>query len=145
MKLTQAVTRALGAAALILVSGLAVTSPAAATFTCNQDTGICTDDSIVQTPLGQVDISVSASNVVTVHLTPLQPRTSVVGIPQGHPPSPIKSGFVRTSVETIGGTVDIDTTQQGNANLAIISIHPPSPCRAITQGDTVVFTPRALG
>ncbi len=26
-------------------------------------------------------------------------------------------------------------------NLAIISIHPPGPCRVATSGTTVVFTP----
>jgi hypothetical protein len=45
-------------------------------------------------------------------------------------------------VVTTGGTVFIDTVRRGPVHLAIISIHPPSPCRAITRGNTVVFTPR---
>ena len=145
MKFTPAVTRALGAAALTIVYGLGLMAPASATFTCNQDSGVCTDDSVVDTPLGQVDVSASESNVVTVHLTPRYAHTQVIGVPRSHPPSPIRSGFVRTSVMTTGGTVDIDTIHRGPANVAIISIHPPSPCRATTQGSTVVFTPRAQG
>lgn len=145
MKTRQMVAVALGATVLALVTSVGLMSPAVATFTCNQDTGVCTDDSTVDTPLGQVDVSVSETNVVTVHLTPLYPRTSVVGIPQSHPPSPIRSGFTRTSVATIAGTVDIDTAQQGSTNVALISFHPPSPIRVSSTGTTVVFTPRALG
>lgn len=143
MKIRQMVTVALGATVLALVTSAGLMSPAAATFTCNQDSGVCTDDSVVDTPLGQVDVSVSESNVVTVHLTPRFTRTFVIGIARALPPGPPTRGFARSSVETTGGTVFIDTIQRGPAHVAIISIHPPSPCRAVTRGDTVVFTPRA--
>jgi hypothetical protein len=142
MKIKQTVMGALSATVFALVINVGLITPAEATFTCNQDSGVCTDDSVADTPLGQVQVSASESNVVTVHLTPLYPRTVVVGIARSHPPSPIRSGVVRTSVATTGGTVDIDTIHRGSANVAIISIHPPSPCRAVTRGSTVVFTPR---
>lgn len=137
-------TAALGVAFIALVTSAGLMSPAFATFTCNQDTGVCTDESVVDTPIGPVDVSVSESQVVTVHLTPTYPHTVVKGVARSHPPSPIKSGFVRTSVVTTGGTIDIDTRHRSKANIAIISIHPPSPCRATTTGSTVVFTPRSL-
>ena len=129
-------------AALACVFGFLTAAPVAATFTCNQDSGVCTDDSVVQTPLGQVDISVSDRNVVTVHLTPIYRRTLVLGIAQSLLPGPPTiPGYSRTSVVTIGGTVYIDTIQAGPVNVAVISIHPPSPCRVSTSGSTVVFTP----
>ncbi len=143
MKIVQSLKVVLAATVLAIAGGLAFMAPASATFTCNQDSGVCTDDSVVDTPLGQVDVSVSDTNVVTVHLTPLYPRTSIVGIPQSHPPSPIRSGFTRTSVVTIAGTVDIDT-KTGSENVALISFHPPSPCRVTSTGTTVVFTPQSL-
>jgi hypothetical protein len=129
-------------AALACVFGLLTAAPVAATFTCNQDSGVCTDDSVVQTPLGQVDISVSDRNVVTVHLAPIYRGTLVLGIARSYPPGPPTTpGYSRTSVVTTGGTVYIDTIHAGPLNVAVISIHPPSPCRVSTSGTTVVFTP----
>jgi hypothetical protein len=101
----------------------------------------------VQTPLGPVTIAVSAANVVTVQLTPTAPSTFVIGIPFAIPPGPPGlPGYARTSITTAGGEVDIDTflaPANGFAlpNLAIVSIHPPGPCRVRTSGTTVVFTP----
>lgn len=142
MSIKVLIVRSIASMSLVVAAGAAFTAPASATFTCNQDSGICTDDSTVQTPLGLVDISVSAANVVTVHLSPIYPRTQVQGVAQSYPPGPpARSGYTRTSVETIGGTVNIDTSQAGPENVAIISIHPPVPIRASTTGNTVVFTP----
>lgn len=57
------------------------------------------------------------------------------------------SNVSRTTVVTTGGTVFIDSAYPPGPptrpGLAIISIHPPSPCRANnTSPNTVVFTPR---
>jgi hypothetical protein len=88
--------------------------------------------------------------VVTVHLDPIAPNTLVFGIPFAYPPGPPSlPGYTRTTISTTGGLVNIDTIQippgppgrYAVPNLAVISIHPPSHCRARTTGTTVVFTP----
>jgi hypothetical protein len=103
-----------------------------------------------QTPVGPVTIAVSAANVVTVQLLPTTPSTQVIGIPFAIPPGPPGlPGYARTSITTAGEVVDIDTflAPPGTANrfalpdLAIVSIHPPGPCRVRTSATTVVFTP----
>jgi hypothetical protein len=125
-------------------------SPASAASVCDPGTDICAITDTVQTPLGPVTIAVSAANVVTVQLTPTAPSTLVIGIPFAIPPGPpALPGYARTSITTAGGMVNIDTflTPPGAAswfalpNLAIVSIHPPGPCRVQTSGTTVVFTP----
>lgn len=106
----------------------------------------------ISTPLGTADVTVSATNVVTVVFTPTDPvHTYVVGVPFSYPPG---FGFARNSLVTAGGTVNIDTVSlpPGSpsfgrfTSLAVISIHPPSPCRlTLTRSATstvVVFTPR---
>jgi hypothetical protein len=104
----------------------------------------------VQTPLGPVTVAVTAGNVVTVQLTPTAPNTLAFGIPFAVPPGPPGlPGYARTSITTAGGVVNIDTfllppgppNQIALPNLAIVSIHPPNPCRVHTTGTTVVFTP----
>lgn len=145
-RVTAPVATVSAVAALIAVSGLSLATSAVADCSTNTDT--CTVDTWnAQTPLGPVDITVSPTNVVTVHMTTTNPYTWVIGIPFALPPAPpTVPGYTRTTVVTTGGTVSIDTlsppgpsTQPG---LAIIGIHSPSPCRANTTGTTVVFTPR---
>lgn len=133
-------------ATAIAVSSLSLASSAVADCTTNTDT--CTVDSwYAQTPLGPVDITVSASHVVTVHLSATNPYTKVFGIPVAFPPGPTAlPGYSRTTVDTTGGTVFIDSAFPSGPTrpgLTIISIHPPSPCRANTSQTTVVFTPRS--
>jgi hypothetical protein len=144
-------------ASLLLVAGLTVSattalaaSPARAASVCAPGADICVITNAAQTPLGPVTIAVSAANVVTVQLTPTAARTLVIGIPFAFPPGPpTLPGYARTSVTTAGGVVNIDTflAPPGAANsfappdLAIVSIHPPGPCRVQTSGTTVVFTP----
>ncbi len=141
-------------ASLLLAGGLTLSamtafaaSPARAASVCDPGTDICVITDTVQTQLGPVTIAVSAANVVTVQLTPTVPRTLVLGIPVAIPPGPPGlPGYTRTSVATAGGVVNIDTflAPIGAANwfaLAIVSIHPPSPCLVRTSGATVVFTP----
>jgi hypothetical protein len=144
-------------ASLLLAAGLTLSamtvfaaSPASAASVCDPGTDICAITDTVQTPLGPVTIAVSAANVVTVQLTPTAPSTLVIGIPFAIPPGPpALPGYARTSITTAGGMVNIDTflTPPGAAswfalpNLAIVSIHPPGPCRVQTSGTTVVFTP----
>jgi hypothetical protein len=126
-----------------------VAAPASAASVCDPGTDICVITDTVQTPLGPVTIAVNAANVVTVQLTPTVPRTLVIGIPFAIPPGPpALPGYARTSITTAGGVVNIDTFLAPPAasrfalpNLAIVSIHPPSPCRVRTGGTTVVFTP----
>jgi hypothetical protein len=144
-------------ASLLLSAGLTVgavaafAAPASAASACEPgaDTCVVIPD-IVQTPVGLVTITVSAQNVVTVQLTPTDPNTVVAGVPVAFPPGPpTLPGYARTSVTTAGGVVNIDTFlippgppgRIALPNLAIISIHPPSPCRVRTSGTTVVFTP----
>jgi hypothetical protein len=144
-------------ASLLLVAGLTVSamtalaaSPANAASVCAPGADICVITDAAQTPLGPVTIAVSAANVVTVQLTPTATRTLVIGIPFAFPPGPpTLPGYARTSITTAGGVVNIDTflAPPGATNsfappdLAIVSIHPPGPCRVQTSGTTVVFTP----
>ena len=144
-------------ASLLLIAGLTVSattalaaSPASAASVCAPGTDTCVITDAVQTPLGPVTIAVSATNVVTVQLTPTAPSTLVIGIPFAFPPGPpTLPGYARTSIATAGGVVNVDTflTPPGAANgfalpdLAVVSIHPPGPCRVRTSGTTVVFTP----
>jgi hypothetical protein len=144
-------------ASLLLAAGLTVSamtalaaSPASAASVCAPGADICVITDSVQTPVGLVTIAVTAANVVTVQLTPAAPRTLVAGIPFAFPPGPpTLPGYARTSITTAGGVVSIDTflVPSGAANslalpdLAIVSIHPPGPCRVRTSGTTVVFTP----
>jgi hypothetical protein len=141
-------------ASLLLAAGLTLSamtvfaaSPASAASVCDPGTDICAITDTVQTPLGPVTIAVSAASVVTVQLSPAAPRTLVFGIPFAIPPGPPGlPGYARTSITTAGGVVNIDTflAPPGVASwfaLAIISIHPPGPCRVGTSGTTVVFTP----
>lgn len=140
--------------------GVGVTAASAATV-CDPggDTCVVTPDT-VQTPLGLVSVTVSASNTVTVHLDPTSTDTLVVGVAFTLPAAIFAvctDEHVRTTISTSGGLVTIDTIQLppgppchlGLANLvlpnlAIISLHPPGPCRVRTTGTTVVFTPRTL-
>jgi hypothetical protein len=125
--------------------------PASAATTCDVGADFCVvGTQTVQTPLGPVTVTVSTTNVVTVQLAPTTPDTLVFGVPFGIPPGPPGlPGYARTSISTTGGLINIDTVlwPQGSPshftapNLAIISIHPPGPCRARTSGMTVVFTP----
>jgi hypothetical protein len=125
-------------------------SPASAASVCDPGADSCVITDSVNTPLGPVTIAVSAANVVTVQLTPTAPGTLVVGIPFAVPPGPPGlPGYARTSVTTAGGVVNIDTflAPPGTATwfalpgMAVVSIHPPGPCRVRTIGTTVVFTP----
>ena len=127
---------------------IALTTPSAqAATTCTGD--ICVVDNSVDTPLGPVTVTVSSANVVTVTLTPIT-RTVVFGIPFTYPPGPLnRPGYTRTTIDTAGGIINIDEiptppgppSRLAMPSLALISIHPPSPCRAQTTGSTVTFTP----
>jgi hypothetical protein len=141
-------------ASLLLAAGLTVSamtalaaSPASAATVCAPGADACVITDSVNTPLGPVTIAVSAANVVTVQLTPTAPRALVIGIPFAIPPGPPGlPGYARTSITTAGGVVNIDTflAPPGAAawlDLAVVSIHPPGPCRVQTSGTTVVFTP----
>jgi hypothetical protein len=135
--------------AIAALSSLGFVAPAAhADTTCGD---VCTIGNITQTPLGVVTVTTDSTNVVTVHLEPITPRTIVFGVPFAIPPGPpALPGYTRTSVDAgLGGTVEVDTLVVSSGlrsfltlpSLAIISIQPPSPCRVVTVGDTVVFTP----
>lgn len=123
-------------------------APAGAATVCTADVCVVVPDT-VQTPLGLVTVTVSPTQVVTVHLEPVAPNTLVIGVPFTLPPGVLVSGCPggcsRTTIDTAGGVVAIDTIQFPprftRPSLAIISIHPPSPCRARTIGTTVTFTP----
>ena len=145
----------------ILGIGLIVTAltglgagPATAETVCSPGGDSCTvEPDIVQTPLGQATLTVTAGNVVTVHLDPNAPNTVVIGIPFPLPPAALglvcPGGCTRTNIDTPGGLVSIDTivfppgppARPAQLNVAIVSIHPPNPCRAATTGTTVTFTP----
>jgi hypothetical protein len=136
--------------AFAATSGLGA-APASADAVCTGDICVVTPNT-VQTPLGTVTVSVGAANVVSVQLAPTTPNTLVFGIPFSIPPGPPGlPGYSRTSIQTSGGLVDIDTisTPPGPPNrfalpnVAIISIHPPGPCRVSTRGNLVTFTPIA--
>jgi hypothetical protein len=109
----------------------------------------------ISTPLGNAIVTVSATNVVTVVFTPTDPvHTYVAGVPFSYPPGPPTFPVTRNSLVTTGGTVNIDAvalppgppTFPTFTSLAVVSIHPPSPCRlTLTRSATstlVVFTPR---
>ncbi len=144
-------------ASLLLSLGLsagalaAFAGPATAATACDPGSDICVVvPDTVQTPLGPVTVAVSAENVVTVQLTPTTSNTVVAGIPLAFPPGPpTLPGYMRTSITTAGGIVNIDTFlippgppgRFALPSLAIVSIHPPGPCRVRTNGTTVVFTP----
>jgi hypothetical protein len=144
---------------VLLVLGLSTASfvgmgaqTASAATVCTNDVCVYVPDQ-VQTPLGLVTVTVGMTNVVTVHLAPITPNTLVVGVPFTIPAGALVAGCpggcARTTIDTTGGLVIIDTIQipPGSLgrftvpNLAIISIHPPSPCRVRTVGTTVTFTP----
>jgi hypothetical protein len=135
-------------AAGLLTASAASAASAATACDPGSDTCVVSPDT-VQTPLGLVTVAVSTGNVVTVQLTPTVPTTLVVGIPFAVPPGPPNlTGYARTSISTAGGVVDIDTfltpgppSRFALPNVAIVSIHPPSPCRVRANGTTVVFTP----
>ena len=136
-------------AAGLTAGGFAGAAPVSAASVCTADVCFIYPDS-VQTPLGLVTVTASATNVVTVHLEPSAPNTLVFGIPFSIPPGPpCQPSYCRTTIDTAGGLVTIDTFQLPPGppsrfalpNLAIISIHPPSPCRVRTIGNTVTFTP----
>jgi hypothetical protein len=125
-------------------------APASAASVCAPGTDMCVITGTAQTPLGPVTIAVSPANVVTVKLTPTAPATLVFGIPFAIPPGPPGlPGYTRIIITTAGGVVNVDTflAPPGAASgfaqpdLAIISIHPPGPCRVRTSATTVVFTP----
>jgi hypothetical protein len=130
---------------------------------------VCSDcqNPSITTPLGAATVAVSSANVVTVEFVAINPsHTLVVALPFAVPPGPpcrltgggvsVPPGppcFVRNSLVTAGGTVNVDTVSipAGPSgftftSLVVISIHPPSPCRMTvtrTATDTVViFTPR---
>jgi hypothetical protein len=144
-------------ASLLLSVGLtasavaAFAAPASAASACDPGTDICVVvPDTVQTSLGPVTVTVSAENVVTVQLAPTDPNTVVAGIPFAIPPGPpLAPGYTRTTITNAGGVVNIDTFlvppgppgRFALPNLAIVSIHPPSPCRVRADGTTVVFTP----
>lgn len=143
--------------ALALFAGIGAPTASAATV-CTGDVCVVVPDTL-QTPLGMATITVSATNVVTVQFAPTITNTFVQGIPFSFPSGakcsipPGPPCFVETSIYTTGGLVSIDTlqfppgppTRFALPNLAIISLHPPSPCRARTNADTVVFTPIIAG
>jgi hypothetical protein len=139
---------ALGIAAIV---GSAGGTAANAATSCDPSGDICVVvPDTVQTPLGQLTITASQTHVVTVRLNPLSPNTLVIGVPFAYPPGPpVIPGYVRTSIRTTGGLVNVDTIvippgppgRISLPNMAIVSIHPPNPCRSHTSGATVVFTP----
>lgn len=78
----------------------------------------------ITTPLGTATVTVSPTNVVTVDFAPTDPsHTFVAGLPFAYPPGPPVFGFVHSSLETLGGTVNIDT----------VSYPPGPPVRGFTS------------
>ena len=123
-------------------------APANAYVVCSDNQDACTAyPDTVQTPLGLVTVTVNTdTNAVTVELAATAADTRVVGIPHGIAAGANSAaGFTRTSIDTAGGLVNIDTFLHPPSpirpSLALISIHPPSPIRAITTGTTVRFFP----
>jgi hypothetical protein len=131
------------------MTGFAAASASASTV-CDPGTDVCVVvPDTVQTPLGTVTVASSPDNVVTVQFTPAVECTAVIGIPFALPPGPPNlPGYSRTTIATAGGVVNVDTLyppgppcRSALPNLAIISIHPPGPCRVRTSGNTVMFIP----
>lgn len=136
-------------ATLTLVGGSILVAPVASADVICGDTCVV-DGGTVDTPLGQVTVSVTAANVVTVTLSPTAAHVVLTGVPVAIPPGPpTRPGYSRASITTSGGVVNIDTVlippgppdAPARPDLAIVSIHPPSPCRVNTSGFTVTFTP----
>jgi hypothetical protein len=131
------------------MTGFAAASASASTV-CDPGTDVCVVvPDTVQTPLGSVTVAAGSDNVVTVQLTPAVQCTAVIGIPFAIPAGlPGLPGYSRTSIATAGGVVNVDEflppgppCRSALPNLAIISIHPPGPCRVSTSGTTVMFIP----
>ena len=152
-----ALLTAMGSAAFV-IAGFAA-PPAAATTSCDPASDACAiEPDILRTPVGIVTVTVSENEVVTVQLEPSSPGSLMFGIPFAIPPGPpCKStgsvcglpGYARTSIDTAAGLVVIDTvlfpvSRFSLPNIAIVSIHPPSPCKASTNGMTVGFRPLPL-
>lgn len=107
----------------------------------------------VQTPAGIVFVTTSATNVVTVSLSPTPPNVFVFGDPFATTPSPpqIFPGFTRTLISAGSvGTVAVDTISPtppqifpgfSLPTLVIISIQAPARDRVSTVGTTVTFVP----
>jgi hypothetical protein len=136
-------------AALVLAGAGAAPARAATVCSSDGDTCVVVPD-ILQTPIGPATITVNATNQVIVQLAPTMPNTIVLGFPVTPPPGPSNlPGYARSSIDTAGGVVSLDTVQippgppsrPALPSLAIVSIHPPGPCRVFTSGTTVVFTP----
>jgi hypothetical protein len=140
----------------LIVSALAVLAIPIAMMSSAQADTTCTGDQcvvgggVVSTPLGPVTVSVTDTLIVTVTLSPTVANVAVFGIPVAIPPGPpAVPGYARTTIDTAGGVVNIDTItippgppgRFALPDIAVISIHPPSPCRAHTSGYTVTFTP----
>lgn len=136
--------------AMGVVAALAAV-PASAATVCDVGSDQCVVGAqTAQTPLGPVTVTVTDAGVVTVQLAPTAPGTLVVGIPFTFPPGPpARPGWVRTTIDTTGGVINVDTfmwppgppTRLTLPNLAVISIHPPGPCRVSTSLTTVTFAP----
>lgn len=151
MKLTSTsrTVRLVLVSTVVALASAGVTASAGADTICTAD--VCVVNQSVSTPAGPVTVSADANNVVTVHLTPTNPNTIVIGVPVQIPPGPpTLPGYTRTSVTTtVAGTVNIDTFLSPPSPLFVpnfpaivmISIHPPGPCRVFTVGTTVTFTP----
>ena len=148
MKPVKLFLSSLLAAALLL---LALPGTASADTVCTS-VDVCPGQT-VQTPLGPVTVTADPTNAVTVRFIPTDP-IRIIGIPSDPiiPGNPVVPGnpvrLFRTTVDTTGGAVTITTVQRPQLpglgaplNLAIVSIHPPSPCRETVSGTTVVFTP----
>lgn len=135
------------------IAGFAA-APAGAVTSCDPGSDVCVvQPDVLQTPVGIVTVTVGESNVVTVQLAPASPNSLMFGIPFAIPPGPPAKAasnglpaYARTSLDTPAGLVVVDTvvfpvSRFALPNLAIVSIHPPGPCKARTDGMTVVFTP----
>jgi len=146
-------TVVLGAGLLAATALVGVPGVASASTVCDPGGDVCVvyPDS-VQTPLGPVTVTVSPTDVVSIQLAPTSPNTVVIGVPFTLPVGWLPScpgGCSRTNIDTPGGLVSIDTivvppgppARLRLPNVAIISIHPPGPCRVSTTGTTVTFTP----
>jgi hypothetical protein len=153
--LKSRLVRGLGAVSLVAALSVVATGPPAlADVVCTGDQCVVTG-TVVDTPAGQVTVTVTAANVVTVALVPVS-RTFMFGVPFAVPPGPpcLPAAAVcitdtRTSLTTAGGDIAIDSVmippglpgRIALPNLVVVSIHPPSPCRSKTVGTTVTFTP----